>query len=150
MVSVSKSVSKSISIPNEEFSDDTSLSVAQKFLNEVKGTIVTLQRVVKQKMTIDIHNWSSTAHQELHKIVKDENFPIVNQVDARAQNFNIQFLKEVSKFVRDFKYLPKEADASLDKHKALEFEIERLLRVVVSQDIMLIMQNHFVVDTPNL
>nr|GEU59647.1 hypothetical protein [Tanacetum cinerariifolium] len=51
------SVSKSISIPNEEFSDDTSPSVARKFLNEVKSTIVTLQRVVKQKMTLDIHNW---------------------------------------------------------------------------------------------
>ncbi|GJU90781.1 hypothetical protein Tco_1303204 [Tanacetum coccineum] len=64
--SVSKSVSKSISIPNEEFSDDTSPSVARKFLNEVKGTIVTLQQ----------------------------------------------------------------ADESLAKHKALEYEIERLLRTV--------------------
>ncbi|GJW10244.1 hypothetical protein Tco_1576071 [Tanacetum coccineum] len=44
MASVSKSVSKSISIPNEEFLDNTSPSVAQKFLNEVKGTIVTLQQ----------------------------------------------------------------------------------------------------------
>ncbi|GJS21133.1 hypothetical protein Tco_0449765 [Tanacetum coccineum] len=72
------SVSKSISIPNEEFSDDTYPSVARKFLNEVKSTIVTLQRVVKQKMTLDIHNWSSSSHQELYKIVKDEIFPIVN------------------------------------------------------------------------
>ncbi|GJV44309.1 retrovirus-related pol polyprotein from transposon TNT 1-94 [Tanacetum coccineum] len=60
-------VSKSISIPNEEFSDDTSPSVAQKFLNE-----------------------------------------------------------------------------------ALEFEIEHLLRVVVSQDIMSIVQNPTVVETFNL
>nr|GEW09564.1 hypothetical protein [Tanacetum cinerariifolium] len=35
-------ISKSISIPNEEFSNDTSPSVARKFLNEVKTTIVTL------------------------------------------------------------------------------------------------------------
>ncbi|GJT24981.1 hypothetical protein Tco_0894918 [Tanacetum coccineum] len=97
-----------------------------------------------------IHNWSSTAHQELHKIVKDEIFPIVNQVDARVQNFKIQFLKEAAEFVRDFKSLAKEADASLDKHKALEFEIERLLRAVVCQDIMSIVQNNFVVDTSNL
>ncbi|GJR23127.1 hypothetical protein Tco_0971654 [Tanacetum coccineum] len=121
--SVSKSVSKLISIPNEEFSNDTSPSVARKFLNEVKGTIVTLQRAVKQKMTLDIHNWSFTAHQELHKIVKDEILPIVNQV---------------------------EADASLDKHKALEFEIKCLLRAVVSQDIMSIVKNHSVVDTSDL
>ncbi|GKE40053.1 hypothetical protein Tco_1463458, partial [Tanacetum coccineum] len=88
------SVSKSISIPNEEFLDDTTPSVAQKFLNE------------------------------LLKIVKDEIYPIVKQVDARVQNFKIQFLKKAAKFVRDFKSLANE------KHKALEFEIERLLRAV--------------------
>ncbi|GJY23036.1 hypothetical protein Tco_0396694 [Tanacetum coccineum] len=143
-------VSKSFSIPNEDFSDDTTPSVARKFLNEVKSTIVTLQRVVKQKMTLDIHNWSSSAHQEIHKIIKDEIFPIVNQVDARVQNFEIQFLKEAAKFVRDFQSLAKEADESLAKHKALELEIERLLRAVVSQDIMSIVQNNSVVDTSNL
>nr|GEZ54652.1 hypothetical protein [Tanacetum cinerariifolium] len=41
-------VSKTISIPNEDFSDDTTPSVAQKFLNEIKSTIVTLQRAVKK------------------------------------------------------------------------------------------------------
>nr|GEU36256.1 hypothetical protein [Tanacetum cinerariifolium] len=143
-------VSKSISIPNEEFSDDTKPSVARKFLNEVKSTIVTLQRVVKHKMTLETHNWSSSAHQELHKIVKDENFPIANQVDARVQNFEIHFLKEAAKFVRDFKSLAKEADDSLAKHKALELEIERLLRAVVSQDIMPVVQKTSVVDTSNL
>nr|GEU81555.1 putative ribonuclease H-like domain-containing protein [Tanacetum cinerariifolium] len=111
-----------------EFSDDTTRSVARKFLNEVKSTIVTLQRVVKHRMTIKTNNWSSSAHQEHHKILKDENFPIVNQVDARVQNFEIQFLKEASKFVGDFKSLAKEVDESLAKQKALELEIERLLR----------------------
>ncbi|GJT56154.1 hypothetical protein Tco_0991208 [Tanacetum coccineum] len=86
-------------------------------------------------MTLDIHNWSSTAHQEIHKIIKDEIFPIVNEVDA-LQNFEIQFLKEAAKFVRGFKSLSKEANESLSKHKAMEFEIERLLRAVVCQDIM--------------
>ncbi|GJZ67603.1 retrovirus-related pol polyprotein from transposon TNT 1-94 [Tanacetum coccineum] len=143
-------VSKSFSIPNEEFSDDTTPSVARKFLNEVKSTIVTLQRVVKQKMTLDIHNWSSSVHQEIHKIVKDEIFPIVNQVDARLQNFEIQFLKEAAKFVRDFKSLANEADESLAKHKALELEIERLLRAIVSQDILSIVQSNSVIDTSNL
>nr|GFB92329.1 hypothetical protein [Tanacetum cinerariifolium] len=61
-------VSKSFLIPNEDLSDDTTPSVARKFLNEVKSTIVTLQRVVKQRMTIETHNWSSSAHHELHKI----------------------------------------------------------------------------------
>ncbi|GJY64592.1 hypothetical protein Tco_0466052 [Tanacetum coccineum] len=68
-------VSESISIPNEEFSDDTTPSVARKFINE----------------------------------------------------------KEAAKFVRDFKSLAKEADESLAKHKALELEIERLLRAVENE-----------------
>nr|GEZ77005.1 hypothetical protein [Tanacetum cinerariifolium] len=142
-------VSKSISIPNEEFSDDTTPSVARKFLNEVKSTIVTLQRVVK-KMTLDIYNWSSSVHQEIHKIVKDENFLIVNQVDAKVQNFKIQILKKAAKFVRDYQSLAKKADESLAKHKALKWEIKRLLRAVVSQDIVSIVQNNSVVDTSNL
>nr|GEZ06405.1 integrase, catalytic region, zinc finger, CCHC-type, peptidase aspartic, catalytic [Tanacetum cinerariifolium]GEZ06412.1 integrase, catalytic region, zinc finger, CCHC-type, peptidase aspartic, catalytic [Tanacetum cinerariifolium] len=40
------------------------------------------------EMTLETHNWSSSAHQELHKIVKDEIFPIVNQVDARDKAYN--------------------------------------------------------------
>nr|GFC25319.1 hypothetical protein [Tanacetum cinerariifolium] len=118
-------VSKSISIPNEDFLDDTTPSVARKFLNDVKSTIVTLQRVFKQRMTIETHNWSSSAHQELHKI-------------------------EAAKFVGDFKSLANEADASLAKHKALELEIKRLLKAVVSQDIISVVQNAFVVDTSDL
>ncbi|GJW15741.1 retrovirus-related pol polyprotein from transposon TNT 1-94, partial [Tanacetum coccineum] len=72
------------------------------------------------------------------EIFKNEIAPIVNQVDVRLQNFEIQFFKEASKFVRDFKSLAKEADESLDKIKVLEYKNERLLRAVVSQDIMAI------------
>nr|GEZ34455.1 hypothetical protein [Tanacetum cinerariifolium] len=68
----------------------------------------------------------------------------------RLQNFEIQFLKEAAKFVGDFKSFANEADASLAKHKALEFEIERLLKAVVSQDIMIIVQTKSVVDTSDL
>nr|GEY80836.1 hypothetical protein [Tanacetum cinerariifolium] len=84
-------VSKSISIPNEDISDDTTPSVARKFLN-----------------------------------------------------------KEAAKFVGDFESLANEDDASFAKHKALELEIERLLKAVVSQDIMIILQNKSVVDTSDL
>nr|GFA20837.1 hypothetical protein [Tanacetum cinerariifolium] len=59
-------------------------------------------------------------------------------------------IEEAAKFVGDFKSLAKEADDSLDKHKALELEIERLLKGVVSQDIMIIVQKEFVVDTSDL
>nr|GEU60227.1 integrase, catalytic region, zinc finger, CCHC-type, peptidase aspartic, catalytic [Tanacetum cinerariifolium] len=54
--------------------------------------------------------------------------------------------EEAAKFVGDFKSLANEADASLAKYKALELEIERLLKAVVSQDIMIIVQNESVVD----
>nr|GFB95651.1 hypothetical protein [Tanacetum cinerariifolium] len=110
-ISKMANVSKLISIPNEDLSNDITPSVACKFLNEVKSTIVTLQRVAKQRMTIETHNWASSAHQEFHKI---------------------------------------EADASLAKHKILELEIERLLKAVVSQDIISVMQNASVVDTSDL
>ncbi|GJW37690.1 hypothetical protein Tco_0060610 [Tanacetum coccineum] len=57
---------------------------------------------------------------------------------------------EATKFLRDFKSLANKADESLAKHKALEFEIERLLRAIVSQDIMSIVQNPSVVETSDL
>nr|GEW33868.1 hypothetical protein [Tanacetum cinerariifolium] len=92
-------VSKPISIPNEEFSDDTTPSVA---------------------------------------------------LDARVQNFELQFLKEAAKFVGDFNSLANETDESLDKYKALELEIKHLLKAVVSQDIMSVVQNKSIIDTSNL
>nr|GEZ99941.1 hypothetical protein [Tanacetum cinerariifolium] len=128
----------------EDLSDDTTPSVARKFLNEVKSSLVTLQRVVKQKMTLEVHNWSSSAHKEVHIIISHEIAPIINQVDARVQNFEIQFLQEEAKFVRDFKSLTKEAYESLDKQESLELKIERLLKASVSRDIMSIVQNGFV------
>nr|GEV22850.1 hypothetical protein [Tanacetum cinerariifolium] len=80
--------------------------------------------------------------------------PFLSQASSaettEVQNFEIQFLKEAAKFVRDFKSLTKEADESLAKHKALELEIKRLLRAVVSQDIMSIVQNSTVVETSDL
>nr|GEY00649.1 hypothetical protein [Tanacetum cinerariifolium] len=141
-------ISKMISIPYEDVSDDTTPSVTRKFLNEVKSSLVTLQRVVKQKMTLEVHNWSSSAHKEVHRIISHNIALIINQVDARVQNFEIQFLQEAAKFVRDFKSLTKEADESLDKQKYLELKIERLLKESVSHDIMSIVQNGFV-DVPS-
>nr|GEY03989.1 hypothetical protein [Tanacetum cinerariifolium] len=50
---------------------------------------------------------------------------------------------EVVKFVQDFKSLAKEADESLTKHKALELEIERLLRAFFSQDIISVVKSNY-------
>ncbi|GJS16789.1 hypothetical protein Tco_0411261 [Tanacetum coccineum] len=55
-----------------------------------------------------------------------------------------------AKFVRDFKSLANETNESIAKQKALELEIKCLLRAVVSQDIMSIVQCNSVVDTSNL
>ncbi|GJX03907.1 hypothetical protein Tco_0189823 [Tanacetum coccineum] len=114
MASVSNTISKLISIPDADFSDDTSPSVARKFLTE------------------------------------DEIAPIVSQVDVRVIHFEMQFLKEAAKFVRGFKSLAKEADESLDKITVLKKENKRLLRAVVSQDIMFIVQSPSVVDTSDI
>nr|GEU57963.1 retrovirus-related Pol polyprotein from transposon TNT 1-94 [Tanacetum cinerariifolium] len=50
--------------------------------------------------------------------------PVVHDSEKTLQ------LAQETKFVGDFKSLAKEADESLAKHKALELEIERLLRAV--------------------
>nr|GEW45015.1 hypothetical protein [Tanacetum cinerariifolium] len=116
-------VSKKISIPNEDLSDDTTPSVAQKFLNEVKSSLVTLQRVVKQKMTLEVHNWSSSAHKKVHKIISHEIAPITYQVDARVQNFEIQFLQEatnhdiMSIVQNGFVDVPSDLQTELDRTK---------------------------------
>nr|GEV58109.1 hypothetical protein [Tanacetum cinerariifolium] len=103
---VEETLSKLILIPDDEFLDNTSSpSVARKFLDEVKDTIVTVQRVVKSRMSLNVNNWSYTVHQE-------------------------QFLKEAAKFVRDFKSLANEADEPLDMNKVLEHENEHLLRAI--------------------
>ncbi|GJV58014.1 retrovirus-related pol polyprotein from transposon TNT 1-94 [Tanacetum coccineum] len=101
-------------------------------------------------MNANINNFSSPAHQEVHKIFKDEISPIINQVDASVQNFKNHFLKGAAKFVLEFKSLAKEVYESLDRIERLENAHVRLLRAVVSHDIMSIVQSNFVVETSDL
>nr|GEW05189.1 hypothetical protein [Tanacetum cinerariifolium] len=112
------------------------------------GIIPTETELTLEQTQQEVHNWSSSAHKEVYRIISHEIAPIINQVDVMVQNFEIQFLQEAAKFVRDFKSLAKEADESLDKQKYLKLEIERLLKVSVSHDIMSIVQNGFV-DVPS-
>nr|GEU88686.1 copia protein [Tanacetum cinerariifolium] len=81
----------------------------------------------------------------------------VNTVNRKLRETNADLTTELARYKNQenqicwrFKSLAKEADESLAKHKALELEIERLLRVVVSQDIMSVVQNNSVVETSNL
>ncbi|GJU13872.1 hypothetical protein Tco_1136268 [Tanacetum coccineum] len=59
-------------------------------------------------------------------------------------------LAETSRTLRESNSIRDKADESLAKYKALELLIERLLREVVNQDIMSIVQSNSVVDTSNL
>nr|GEW44369.1 integrase, catalytic region, zinc finger, CCHC-type, peptidase aspartic, catalytic [Tanacetum cinerariifolium] len=76
---------------------------------------------------------------QMNKEIKPANYTKINHL-----------LEEAAKFVGDFKSLSNEADASLAKHIALELEIKHLLKAVVSQDIINIVQKESVVDTSDL
>nr|GEV45793.1 integrase, catalytic region, zinc finger, CCHC-type, peptidase aspartic, catalytic [Tanacetum cinerariifolium] len=107
----------------------------KKQLSKEKSTVSFLLEE-KKKLTSDF------------KTRKDELLDKQIQLEKKIKELNN--ILEATKFVGDFKSLAKEVDASLAKHKALELEIERLLRAVVSQDIMSVVQNNSVVDTSNL
>nr|GFD10384.1 hypothetical protein [Tanacetum cinerariifolium] len=91
------------------------------------------------KETLQLAQESCEMMKQMNKEIKPANYTKINHLSGEA-----------AKFVGDFKSLANEADASLAKHKALELEIERLLKAVVSQDIMIIVQNESVVDTSDL
>nr|GFA67815.1 hypothetical protein [Tanacetum cinerariifolium] len=111
-----------------------------------------LKAVVSQDIISVVQNTSvvdtSDLQTELERTKERFENCIIKKETEYAKLWNDWYKK--SKFVEDFKSLANEADASLAKHKALELEIERLLKVVVSQDIMIIVQNESVVDTSNL
>nr|GEZ94689.1 hypothetical protein [Tanacetum cinerariifolium] len=89
--------------------------------------------------TLQLAQESREKMKQLNKEIKPANYTKINHLS-----------REAAKFVGDFKSLANEADASLAKHKALELEIERLLKAVFSQDIMNIVQKESVVDTSDL
>ncbi|GJX30561.1 hypothetical protein Tco_0238640 [Tanacetum coccineum] len=85
--------------------------------------------VYDSEETLQLAQESRLKMKQLNKEIKPKNYAKINHLSG-------------AKFVRDFKSLEKEADESLARHKALEFEIERLLKAVVNQDIMSIMQTY--------
>nr|GEU38185.1 putative RNA-directed DNA polymerase [Tanacetum cinerariifolium] len=99
-------------------------------VNMVNGKIVS--NTISKPFSIPNDEFSNDAPIVARKFLyEDEIAPIVNQVDARVQNFKNHFVKEAAKFVRDFKSLAKEADDSLDKIMVLEKENDLLFRAVV-------------------
>nr|GEZ68458.1 hypothetical protein [Tanacetum cinerariifolium] len=91
---------------------------------------------------------------ESHQVPQNDNNVISEDTSMEQGGKTVEQhpanVEETPKFVGDIKSLANEADASLAKHKALELEIERLLKAVASQDIMIIVQNESVVDTSDL
>nr|GEY94858.1 hypothetical protein [Tanacetum cinerariifolium] len=68
---------------------------------------------------------------EQHPVNFEETLPNEEFLDDTTPSVARKFLnEEAAKFVGDFKSIGKEVDESLAKHKALELEIERLLRAV--------------------
>ncbi|GJW51582.1 hypothetical protein Tco_0092933 [Tanacetum coccineum] len=118
--------------------------------------------VYDSEETLQLAQESRLKMKQLNKEIKPTNYAKINQLSevfvsqkakSREELYFSNILTkmgQVAKFVRDFKSLTKEADESLSKQKALEYEIERLLRAVVSQNIMSIMQNPTVVETFDL
>nr|GFB62296.1 hypothetical protein [Tanacetum cinerariifolium] len=86
--------------------------------------------------TLQLAQESRDKMKQMNKEIKPANYTKINHLFGQI--------------VRDFKSLANEADESLAKHKALELEIKRLLKAVVSQDIMIIVQNESVVETLDL
>nr|GEW69920.1 ribonuclease H-like domain-containing protein [Tanacetum cinerariifolium] len=113
-------------------------------LKETNADLTTeLARFQNQERCFEI---SQGKYDKLESVINNEDV-----LDDTTPSVARKFLnEEAAKFVGDFKSLANEADASLAKHKPLELEIERLLKAVVSQDIITIMQNASVVDTSDL
>ncbi|GKD87541.1 hypothetical protein Tco_1358695 [Tanacetum coccineum] len=123
-----------------------------KQITTLNEEIVNLNnQLSKEKSTVSFLQEERKKLKNDFKTREDELLDKQIQLDNKIKELdNILVKTEAAKFVRDFQSLAKEADESLAKHKALELEIERLLRAVVSQDIMSIVQNNSVVNTSNL
>nr|GEW73774.1 hypothetical protein [Tanacetum cinerariifolium] len=107
------------------------------------------KQLSKEKSTVSFLLEEKKRLKSDFKTRKDEFLDKQIQLEKKIKELN-NILVKTAKFVGVFKSLTKEADDSLAKHKALELEIERLLRAVVSRDIMSVLQKADVVDTSNL
>ncbi|GKC21287.1 hypothetical protein Tco_1023437 [Tanacetum coccineum] len=125
--------------------------------------------VYDSEETLQLAQESRLKMKQFNKEIKSENYAKINQlsmvfVSQKAKSHEESYFSNTSKtanvsksisiineefsddtsptkFVRDFKSLAKEAPESLAKHKALEYEIEHLLKAVISHDIMSIVQD---------
>nr|GEZ26379.1 hypothetical protein [Tanacetum cinerariifolium] len=107
------------------------------------------KQLSKEKSTVSFLLEEKKKLKSDFKIHEDELLDKQIQLEKRIKELD-NILVKTAKFVGDFKSLAKEVDESLAKYKALELEIERLLKAVVSQDIMSVVKNNSVGETLNL
>nr|GEV76449.1 Gag-Pol polyprotein [Tanacetum cinerariifolium] len=99
------------------------------------GTQTNKSPVYDSDGSAEVHDYENCDDNEIFNMFTQEDHytellePIPDQHRV-PQNDNNVISEEAAKFVGDFKSLAKEADESLAKQKALELEIERLLRAV--------------------
>ncbi|GKE17109.1 hypothetical protein Tco_1424686, partial [Tanacetum coccineum] len=141
---------------NQLSKEKSTVSYLQKERKKLKNDLKTqedelLDKLIESEKKIkELNNICTEKQQRLYNgkvLLEKHDRPAVYDSEETLQ---LAQKSQVAKFVRDFKSLAKEADESLDKNKVLEYESNRLLRVVVSQDILSIVQNNFVVDSSNL
>nr|GFA06696.1 hypothetical protein [Tanacetum cinerariifolium] len=113
-------------------------------INHLSGVFVPQKALSREE--IYFSNNSKTANVSKSFLIPNEDLSGDTTPSVARKFLN----EEAAKFVGDFKSLENEADASFTKHKALKLEIERLLKAVVSQDILIIVQNESVIDTSDL
>ncbi|GJY24658.1 retrovirus-related pol polyprotein from transposon TNT 1-94 [Tanacetum coccineum] len=122
--------------------------------------------VYDSEETLELAQKSRLKMKQLNKEIKPANYTKINHlsgvfVSQTAKSREEFYLSNTFKTANVSKSIsiPNEefsddatpkADESLDKHKELELDIERLLRAVISQDIVSIVQNPTVVETSDL
>nr|GFB05087.1 Gag-Pol polyprotein [Tanacetum cinerariifolium] len=113
-------------------------------INHLSGVFVPQKALSLEELYFS--NNSKTANVSKSFLIPNEDLS-GNTTPSATRKFQNE---EAAKFVGDFKSLAKEADDSLAKHKEMELDNERLLKAVVSQDVMNIVQKESVVDTLDL
>ncbi|GJW94638.1 hypothetical protein Tco_0174310 [Tanacetum coccineum] len=115
---------------------------------------------IAENMLVQIQKFIFPADFVILQMEEDDKVPLIlgrlHTTDAiirvknKELNIGVGDDRIAAKFIRNFKSLAKEADESLDKITVFEEENERLLKKVVSQDTMSIVQSPLVEDTSDL
>ncbi|GJZ01626.1 hypothetical protein Tco_0519587 [Tanacetum coccineum] len=131
--------------PPDVYDSEETLQLAQ----EIRLKMKQLNKEIKPANYTKINHLSDVfvsqtdkSREELYFSNTSKTTNVSKSILIPNEEFSDDTTPKATKFDQDFKSLAKEADESLTKNKALELEIERLLRAVVSQDIMSIVQTY--------